>query len=86
MTPEQAPPPEAISTGIPAIDNVIAVIGALVVLASTLAAIMPKHWPLTQFLARWSSDVKGVLKPAPKDDKLPGKTDLDRGQPRELDR
>ena len=51
-----------------AIENILAVYGALVALAGTLAAILPKDWAFTQFLARFGTDVKGVRPRAAKSD------------------
>jgi hypothetical protein len=53
-------------TGIPAVDNLIRVLGAVYVIASVLALVLPRTWTATQWLAKFAADLRGILrKPEP---------------------
>lgn len=42
------------------IEQLMALMGAIGTVASILATVLPKHWPLTQLLARFFADTRGV--------------------------
>ena len=53
-------------TGHANVDSAIKFIGAIYVILSVLAAVLPKAWTFTQVLARFTADLRGVLtKPEP---------------------
>lgn len=68
-------PPEFHLTGIPIIDASLQVISAVIALGTALVSILPKNSPLGLWLARYVVDVKGILKPPPKDAKVTGSED-----------
>jgi hypothetical protein len=77
---EGAPPvtPPSPVTGYPLIDRVLAWLGATVTVLSTLAAILPKSWRVTQLIARFSADLRGILTPDPSDDPAWAKSTRDK--------
>jgi hypothetical protein len=54
------------TTGIPLLDQVLAIVGALSVLTTAIAAILPKGSRVAQIAAKLGVDLKGVLVPATK--------------------
>lgn len=50
------------------IEQLMVLMGAVGTIASMLAAVLPKHWLITQILAKYFADVRGVRKlPVPND-------------------
>lgn len=54
-------PNQAVTTGVPIVDAILKVLGALYVLVSTLVLILPKTSKLAPGLARFAADLKGVV-------------------------
>lgn len=77
-----APPVETLTPiGVPLIEKIFVYLGMVVTFLSALAAILPKSWKLTQVIARFSADLRGILTPDPADDpewarKLRGRSSL----------
>ena len=44
------------------IEQLVTLMGAIGTVASVLATVLPKHWPITQLLAKYFADVRGVRK------------------------
>lgn len=61
-------PPPAPPVVHPLVDHLFAYLGMAAAALSTLAAILPKTWRLTQLCARFSVDLRGILTPDPSDD------------------
>ncbi len=45
------------------IEHVLAILGAAGAVASALGAVLPSQWRLTQALARFGSDIRGIRQP-----------------------
>lgn len=54
--------------GHPLVEQLFAYLGMAVTALSTLAAILPRSWRVTQLFARFSADLRGILTPDPSDD------------------
>lgn len=54
--------------GHPLVDTIFAYLGMLLTALTTLSAVLPRTWRLTQLLARFSADLRGILTPDPSDD------------------
>ena len=59
---------EAPVTGLPVVDQVLAWVGALAGVLTFLATVLPRTWKVTQLLARFASDLRGILTPDTSDD------------------
>jgi hypothetical protein len=55
-------------TGHPLADQVFAWIGTAITVLTILATVLPRAWRLTQILARFAMDLRGILTADPKDD------------------
>lgn len=58
----------ATATGYPIVDQVFAYLGMAAAALSTLGAVLPRGWKVTQLAARWSADLRGILTADPSDD------------------
>ncbi len=67
-TPAAPPPAPAPMLGHPLVDQLFAWLGMLATATTTLGTILPKGWRFTQLLARFSTDLRGILTPDPADD------------------
>jgi Na+/H+ antiporter NhaC len=56
-----------ISTGLPWFDGLIQIVGAVYIICSVLAALLPSEWTATKVLARIAGDIRGILNPPRKD-------------------
>ncbi len=56
------------ATGHELVDRIFAYLGMAVTVTSTLATVLPRAWRVTQLLARFSADLRGILTPDPSDD------------------
>lgn len=54
--------------GHPLVDTIFAYLGMLLTGLTTLGAVLPRTWRLTQLIVRFSADLRGILTPDPDDD------------------
>lgn len=55
-------------TGLPVVDQILGYLGAIGASLTVLANLLPRTWRFTQVLARFSSDLRGILTPDTSDD------------------
>lgn len=48
-------------TGIPLVDNVIRVLGAVYVICTVLALVLPQTWRATQLIAKFAADLRSLM-------------------------